>query len=192
MDAFTAEALKSIDEVLDETAGVVIAQLVEAVGLGHAELAECIVGENSALEGIQEADAEVVSVALCYGGVGAGDADGGDARSLKGGASGNGDAGAVGAENDGAACADEFCRSGRGLVIRRLIIDILDNNIVGLATDLYGGLNGIGVLDTEGLLLAAGSVIAGSGLENADGDCIVGSLGSAAGGQCKDKCQGQY
>ena len=191
MHALAAETLKSVDEVLDETAGVIVAQLVEAVGLGHAQLIEGVVGQNGALERIQEADAEVVGVALGHLGVGAGDADGGDAGRLEGRAARDGDAGAVGAENDGAVGVDQLGRRGGRLVVRGLVVDVLHDHVVGLAADLNGRLDGVGVLNAEGLLLAAGAVIAGSGLEDADGDGIAFARRAAAGGEGKDHYERQ-
>ena len=193
MHAFTAEALKGFDEVIDEAAGVVVAELVEAVSLGHAQLIEGVVGENGALEGIQEADAEVVGVALSDLGVGTGDADRRDTGRLEGGTASDGHAGTVGAENDGAARVDQLSRGGGRLIVGGLVVHVLHNNVVSLSADLNGRLNRVGVLHAQRLLLAAGAVITGSGLKNADRDGVAAraAAGAAAGAEGKDHNQCQ-
>ena len=99
---------ESINEEVAQTAGVVVTELCQAVGLGSAERTLGKVCEDSALERIQEADAEVNFAVSSDLGVGAGDADGRDARIGKGVAGGDGNAGAVGAEHQGNAVGDQI------------------------------------------------------------------------------------
>ena len=147
---------------------VVVAQLGEAVGSLGAQLAVSVVGQHRALEGIQEADAEVVGVALGDRGVGAGHADGRDARVLKDGAARDGNAGAVGAEHHAHVLAHQLLRGGGGLVGGGLVVGVDQFDIVGRAADVHRGLHVVGVLHAQHLLLAAGAAIAGSGFEYAD------------------------
>ena len=57
--------------------------------------------------------------------------------------------------------------------------DDLQLDCVGLAADLYSGLHRVGILDAQGFLLAAGAVVAGSGLVYADFDDFIARGGSS-------------
>ena len=149
---------------------VIVAKLGQAVGRGRAQFIVGVVGQHRALEGIEEADAEIVGVALGDGGVGAGHADGRDARVLKDGRAGDGDAGAVGAEHHAHALAHQLLRGRGGLVGRGLVVGVDQFYIIGGAADVHGGLHVVGVLHAQHLLLAAGAAIAGGGFKHADLD----------------------
>ena len=186
-----------------QAAGIVVTQLGEAVCLLGAEFLACKVGKNGALEGIQEADAEVAFYAVGYLGVGAGDAHCGNAGLVEYVACGDGYAGAVGAENYGYVLAYQVSCRGGSLVVGALVINYNQFYVVGLAAYLDGGLYLIGVLNAKGLLLAACAVVSGSGLEYADlydlcAVCGSGCLGTLSGGfgarglgrtGCCGKCQ---
>ena len=169
-----------------QAAGVIVAQLGEAVCLLRAELLACEVRKNGALEGIQEADAEVAVHAVGDLGIGAGDAHCGDAGLVEYVARGYGYAGAVGAEDYGYVLSNQVGGRGGGLVVGALVIHYDQLYVVGLAADLDGGLYLIGVLNAKGLLLAACAVVAGSGLEYAYlydlcAVCGSGGLGTLSG-----------
>ncbi|MPM19372.1 hypothetical protein SDC9_65795 [bioreactor metagenome] len=176
-----AQFLKGFFEIVAQADGIVVAQLGKAVsGLGF----ESIGGEvckNGALEGIQEADAEVMGVAFGHGGVGAGDADDGDLRILKHVGSGDGHAGAIGTQSNGDALAYQAGGGGGALVVGGLVIYDNQLNIIGLAADFHGGTNIVSVLNAQGLLFTAGAVVAGSGLVDADLDNFV-TRGGGGGG----------
>src|SRR5699024_7830197 len=97
---------EGFDEVVHQADGVVVALLGEAVSLGRAE-ALGVVRKDGALEVVYEADAVVCIADLGDLRVGAGDADGRDARVAEGGGGRYGHAGAVGAEHHAAALCDE-------------------------------------------------------------------------------------
>ena len=115
----------------DQALVVLVARLAQAVGGLGLELIHGEVGQNSALEGIQEADAEVVVVAGGDVGVGAGHADGGDAGVAEGGAGGDGHAGAVGAQHQGHALTDQLGGGGGGLVGGGAVVSIDQLDLVG-------------------------------------------------------------
>ena len=83
-------------------------------------------------------------------------------------AAGHGNAAAVGAQHDGNALAGQGLRRGDRLVGLGLVVHDDQLHIIGGAADLDGGGQGIGVLNAQDLLLAAGAVVAGSGLKHAD------------------------
>ena len=83
-------------------------------------------------------------------------------------AGGDGDAGAVGAEDDGDLVGNQLLGRGDGLVGRGLVILDVELDLVFFAANGHGRLDGVGVLDAQDLLLAAGAVVAGLGLEHAD------------------------
>ena len=147
---------------------VVVAQLGQAVGGLGAQLAESVVGKDGALEGIEEADAEVVGIARRHLRVGAGHADGGDAGIREVLRARDGHAGAVGAQHHAHALADQLLRSGRRLVGGRAVVGIDELNGIGFPADFNGGLHAVGVLHAQHLLLAARAAVAGGGLEHAD------------------------
>lgn len=84
--------------------------------------------------------------------VGAGDADGGNACVLEGVRSGDGDAGAIGAQDNGDALRDQLAGCADGLVVGAFVINDLQLDVVGLAADLDSGSNGVCVLDAQDLL----------------------------------------
>ena len=135
-------------------------------------------------------------------GVGAGDADGGNACVLEGVRSGDGDAGAIGAQDHGDALGDQLAGCADGLVVGAFVVNDLQLDVVSLAADLDGGSDGVSVLDAQDLLLAACAVVAGLRLEDADLDGIAAGccgaaccgtvvLGAATSGQaqCHAQCQ---
>ena len=205
-----AERLERLGEVVDQTLVIVGAEHRERVRGGHAQLFVGVVGEDRALERIEEADAVVHIAVRGDLRVGAGDADGGHARFGKDLAAGNGHAGAVGAEHDGHIAVHELRRGGRAVFGGGAVVDDLELDVIRLAADLDGGLDVVGVLHTQDLLLAAGAVVAGLRLVHADlydfvaafggGGCVVGcvSCGLAARAACqqaqrqrayKDQCK---
>ena len=165
-----AGSFKGDDEVLGQADGVVVAEHGQDVGLLGAELFHGERGHDGALERIEEADAEVVVVAGGDGCVGAGAADGRDLGVCEVGAGGDGDAGAVGAEDDGDLIGDQLLGRGDGLVGRGLVILDVELDLVFFAANGHGRLDGVGVLDAQDLLLAAGAVVAGLRLKYADLD----------------------
>lgn len=68
-DHFAAESFKSLGEVVNKTAGVVVAELGEAVSLSSAEVFLSVVCKDSTLERIEEADTEIVGIAVGYRGL---------------------------------------------------------------------------------------------------------------------------
>ena len=163
-----AQALEGLLEVGQEALVIVVAQLAQAVsGLG-AQLLGGVVRKDRALEGIQEANAEVMAVARGDLRVGAGDADGGDVgiREILG--AGDGDAGAVGAQHHGNARGDQLLRGGGSLIGGGAVVRVDQLHIVGGAADLNGGGLLVGVLHAQHLLLAARATVAGGRLKHAD------------------------
>ena len=140
-------------------------------------------------------------VALGDLGVGAGHANGGHASIGEGVGSGDGDAGAIGAQDDGGLLCNQGVGSGHGLVVGGLVVHDLKLDVVGLAVDFHGGLDGVGILHAENFLLAACAVVAGHGLIHADDDgvagcsgvrvCVCVSAGVAAGTQGESHAAGQ-
>ena len=116
MNYLAAESLKSLDEVIAETAGVIVAHFGQAVSLCGLEILACVVGENRALERIKEADAEVVVVALRNLGVCAGYADSRDLSLGEDVAGCDGNGGTVGAEHNRNVRGNKCICSGRSLV----------------------------------------------------------------------------
>ena len=88
------------------------------------------------------------------------------------------------AEVFGVTC-DELLRGGDSLVGRGLVILNIKLDLVFRAIDGHGRLDGVGVLDAEDLLFAAGTVVAGLRLEDADFDHF-GAAGRAACEQAQD------
>ena len=107
-DDGAAGLLKCLLEEGDQALVILVAVLAEAVGLLGLELGRSIVGKDSALERIQEADAEVVAVAGRNVRVRARHADGRDAGLLERVGRGDGHAGAVGTEHEGDLLIDEL------------------------------------------------------------------------------------
>ena len=171
-DHRAAQRLKRLLEVMAQAHVVVVAQFGQAVGGLGAQLAVSVVGQHRALEGVQEADAEVVSVAGRHLRVGAGHADGGDARIREVLRARDGHAGAIGAQHHAHALADQLLRGGRRLVGGRAVIGIDELDGVGLSPDLNGGLHAVGVLHAQHFLLAARAAVAGGGLKHADLDDV--------------------
>ena len=65
----------------------------------------------------------------------------------------HGDAGAVGAEDDGDLIGDQLLGSGDGLVGRGLVVLNVELDLVFFAVNGDGRLDGVGVLDAQNLLL---------------------------------------
>ena len=108
-------AVKGIGKVLNQALIVLVAQLAQAIGLLGGELLLREVGQNGALEGVQEADAEIVVIARSDAGVGAGHADGGQTRFTEDGAAGHGAAGAVSTQHQRNVLAHQLRSGGRSL-----------------------------------------------------------------------------
>ena len=154
-----------------------------------------------ALEGIDEADSEVIVIALGNLGIGAGGSDRRDLGLLKIRAAGNGAAGTIGAQYSGHALGNQLLGSGGRLGRIGLVIGIGQLDFVFLTANGNGGIQRIGVLDAEDLFFAAGAVLAGGGLKDTDlDDLVAGSIAvagllaivlAAAGnqGQCHDQSQ---
>ncbi len=177
-----AQALKRLLEIGAEAGTVVLAQHGQNIGLFRAELLGHKVGHDAALEGVKEADPEVVRVQLRHGGVGAGYADGGNLRLLKGGRGGNGHAGPIRAQHHGHARVHQRLGGGNGLVGGGLVIHDFQLHVVGLAANLHGRNHLIGILHAQHLLLAAGAVVAGRGLKHAHLQHGIAAAGRAAAG----------
>ena len=110
-------AVKGLLEEGDQALVVLVAQLAQAVGLLCAEnLSFAKFTSTWALEVVQEADPEVIVVACGDIGVGAGDADGGQARLVKHRAAGHSHAGAVGTQHQADILAHQLRRGGGRLV----------------------------------------------------------------------------
>ena len=180
-DDLAARSLKDLGEEGDQTLVILVAALAQAVGGLGAELAHGEVGQNVGLEVIQEADTEVVAIARGDVGVGAGDADGGNAGLFKLGAAGHGNAGTVGAQNHGHARADQRGSSGGSLVGGGAVVAVDQLDLVGLAAQSDRGLLAVGILHTQDFLLAAGRGVAGRRLKYADLDDLLAGSGAAAG-----------
>ena len=131
------------------------------------------------MEGVQEADAEVIIIARGDAGVRAGDADGGQTRITKDGAAGNGAAGAVGAQHQAHVLAHQLRGGGGRLGGVGGVVGIDQLDAIGLPADYHRGGFLVGVLHAQHLLLAARAGVAGGGLEDADFDHLVpaGGLG---------------
>ena len=155
--------------------------------------------KNGALERIEEADA-VVDIAVGSDlGVGAGHADGRDAGFGEDRAARHGDAGAIGAENNGNAAVHQLSGSGGTVFRSGTVVNDLKLDLIFLAADADGGLNIVGILHAKDLLLAAGAVVAGLGLKHADlNDLFAGALigsavvAAAAGNKRKRHSKRQY
>ena len=124
--------------------------------------------------------------------VGAGDADGGDTGLLEYGGGSDGHGRAVGAQHHGYALIHQLRGSGGRLIVGGLVIHLDQLDLVGLAADLHGGLDAVGVFHAQCLLLAAGAVGAGSRLEHTDLDDIgavvaaaIAAAGKAQAHQCR-------
>ena len=165
----------------DQALVVFVALLTQQIGLLGAELLGGEVGQHGALEGIQEADAEVVVVAGGDVGIGAGDAHGGDAGVTEDGTGGDGDAGAVGAQNDAYTLADQLGGGGGGLISGGAVVGIDQLDLVGLTAQLHSGGLRVGELHPQHFLLAAGGGVAGGGLKYADLNNLVAVRGAGAG-----------
>ena len=179
-DDGAARSLERLGKVGDQALVVLVAGLAQAVGHLRVKLVRGEVGQDGALEGVQEADAVVIIVARGDVGVGAGDADGGQAGVVKDGAAGNGHARTVGAQHQGDALAHQLGSGRGGLVGGRAVVCVDQLDLVGLAADLDGGGLGVGVLHPQHLLLAAGGRVAGGRLKDANLDDLVPRGGRAA------------
>ena len=148
-----------------------------------------------ALEGIDEADSEVIVIALGNLGIGAGGSDRRDLGLLKIRAAGNGAAGTIGTQYSGHALGNQLLGSGGRLGRIGLVIGIGQLDFVFLTANGNGGIQRIGVLDAEDLFFAAGAVLAGGGFKHADGDNFFigggGILFAAAGYHGNDHDQAQ-
>ena len=184
-DDGAAGLLKCLLEEGDQALVILVAVLAEAVGLLGLELGRSIVGKDSALERIQEADAEVVAVAGRNVRVRTRHADGRDVGLLERVGRGDGHAGAVGTEHEGNLLIDEL--GSRRDSLRRIgtVVGVDELDLVGLAADLDGRGLLVGILHAEHFLLAAGAGVAAGGLEHADLNDLLAVVGRA---QSADKC----
>ena len=179
-DDLAAERLKRFREVVDQTLIVVRAEHRQRVSGGNAELLECIVRKDGALERIEEADPVVDAAIGGHLRVGAGHADGRDAGFLEDRAARDRNARAVGAEDDRHAAVHKLGSSRGAVFRRRAVVDDLELHIVRLAADFHGGLYVVGILHAENLLFAASAVVAGLRLKDADlDDLVAGRSGSS-------------
>ena len=107
-------------------------------------------------------------IALRDLGVGAGHTHSGNLCLCEGVGSRDGNAGTVRAQNDGYVLGDQIAGCGHGLVVGGLVIHHFQLDIVSLPANVYCGGFRICILHTQNLLLTAGTVVAGEGLEDAD------------------------
>ena len=129
-------------------------------------------------------------VAQRHLGVGAADADDGDTGVAEGVGPGNGHAGAVGPQDHADAGGNQLRGSGDGLIVGALVVHDHQLHVVGLAADVHGGGDIVGVLGAQGLLFARRAVVAGRGLEDTDFHGVAG--GAAAAARTAAGAQGQY
>ena len=115
-------------------------------------------------------------------GVGAGGADSRNLCRLEQVAGSNGAAGAVSTDHHGHALRDQGLGSGRSLGRVGSVVRVDQLHVVGGATDVHRGGLLIGILHTQHLLLAAGTGVAGGGLEHTDADHIPPAAAGVAGG----------
>lgn len=101
-----------------------------------------------------------------------GDADGGQARLVKHRTAGHSHAGTVGTQHQADILAHQLRRGGGRLVGSGTVVRVDQLHVVGGATDVHRGGLLIGILHTQHLLLAAGTGVAGGGLEHTDADHI--------------------
>ncbi len=87
--------------------------------------------------------------------------------------------------DDGDLVGDQLLGRGDGLVGRGLVILDVELDLVFFAANGHDRLDGVGVLDAQDLLLAAGAVVAGLRLKYADLDDL-GAAGCAACEQAHD------
>ena len=132
---------------------------------------------NGTLERIEEADAEVDGAVGRDLRVGAADADCWDTGFFEDLAASHGDAGAIGAEDDGNAAVDQLGSCRRTVFSGRAVVDDLKLDVVGLAADFDGRLDIVAVLRSKRLLLTAGAVVAGQRLEDTNLEDLVAGLG---------------
>ena len=165
-----AVLFKRLLKVVDQASIIVVAKLTQAVGNGRAQLFSGVIGQHRALEGIQEANAEIVGVSRRDAGVGAGNADGGNARLAKVGLAGVGDAGAVGAQHHRHVFAHQLLRGGRRLIRRRTVIGINKFHFIFRVAYFHGREQLVGILHAQHFLLAARAAVASGRLINADLD----------------------
>jgi len=76
-------------------------------------------------------------------------ADSGNARVGEVLGTGNGNAGAIGAQHHAHALADQLLRGGGGFIGRGAVIRVDQLDLVGLSADLDSGLHGVGVLHSQ-------------------------------------------
>ncbi len=100
--------------------------------------------------------------------IGAGNANGGNARVGKILGTGDGNAGAIGAQHHADARADQLLGGGGSLVGGGAVIGVDQFYLIGFASDINGGLHAVGVLHTQNFLLAASTAVAGGRLKHAD------------------------
>ena len=163
-----AQGFESLLEESNQALVIVVAGFTQAVGCLGTQFLECIVRQNSALEGIQEAYAEVVAVARSYLRIGAGQADGGNIRILEILRTRDGHAGTIGTQHHGHIFRNQLLCRGRSLVSRRTVVRHHQLYFVGGSADLYRRGNNVRILDAQSLLLAAGTGVTGSGLKHTD------------------------
>ena len=186
----TAQALHFLLEVVTEAGGVVVTGLDNQCAVDAALFLVGEVGHHGALEGINVGNAEIVVVTLGHLRIGARGADGGDLSIPEQGAGGNGAAGAVGADDHGHALGDQGLSRSGSLGLLGSVVGGDELNLVLLAVNGDGGLDGVGILDAQNLLLAAGAVLAGGGLKNTDLHGVA-AVRAAAGNQRHGHNQGQ-
>jgi len=109
-------------------------------------------------------------------------ADAGRARLVKHRTAGHSHAGTVGTQHQADILAHQLRRGGGRLVGSGTVVRVDQLHVVGGATDVHRGGLLIGILHTQHLLLAAGTGVAGGGLEHTDADHIPPAAAGVAGG----------
>ncbi|CAN3973397.1 V-type ATP synthase subunit F, partial [Dysosmobacter welbionis] len=99
----------------------------------------CEIHQHLGLEVVQEANPEVIVVACGDIGVGAGDADGGQARLVKHRTAGHSHAGTVGTQHQADILAHQLRRGGGRLVGSGTVVRVDQLHVVGGATDVHRG-----------------------------------------------------
>ena len=182
--------LEGVDEELGQAHGVVVGDFADDDGLLGSHVLERVVGHDGALEGIEEADAEVEVVVLGDQGVGAGKADGRDLRVLEDGTGGHGEAGTPGAEHHvDLVAVDQALAGVGGFDLVGLVVGDDQLDLVFLAADGDRRVQALGQPDAVQLLGPAGGVGAGERLEYSELDYICVLLGGS-GASAADKGQG--
>ena len=114
--------------------------------------------------------------------IGAGNADDRNVGILKVLAACDGNAGAIGTENDGDIAGYQLLSGRRCLIGGGAVVCIDKLNLVGFATDLYSRRFNVGILHTEHFLLSACTAVTAGRLKDADPDNVL----------CKNGCRDHH